>query len=223
MLAAATSLPSAPSAVCHRERELLVSSASARAAHRHRRFAGRDHAQRTRQRVERRPRRGDTCAMRGLTRLPGDRLANHVDVIAQPSGLPLGALDRAALRANDAGGCTREPRIAGGRRFRQRRLPRLAAAARQPHADMPPFHRGCSRMASACAYVLSSATVGPDAMTDRSSPTTSDTASVSTAPSGRCRELAALDGGQMLADGVQLVMSALCAISVRAVAAYPPA
>ena len=47
-------------------------------------------------------------------------------------------------------------------------------------------------------------TVGPDAITDRSSPTTSDTASVSTVPAPR-RELSALDRRQMLAHGVQLV------------------
>ena len=101
---------------------------------------------------------------------------------------------------------TRQARIAGARRLRHGSP---AAPRSQPLDDRrrerARRRRGASSTASASANVLGRRTVGPEAITDRSSPTTSDTASVSIAAAARRGEQPALDRRQVLADGVQLV------------------
>ena len=202
MLAAATCAPSASERLRHRERELLVASALP-ARDGDSRLARRNHAERARQRGDRRGRFARR-APRGIARLAGHRLANDVHVVAERLGSAPRRLDRAALRANHA---------ATARASRGSPLAGVSGTVpAAPRCETIDDRRRIERATAAPVRDLERA--GERAVVGTVGPTRSPTdrrrrrrtrASVSTRAARRGRELAALDRRQMLADGVELV------------------
>ena len=191
------------------EREFLIAAAPALAGRRgpssrrsRRRTAGRGTLAR------RAPATARRCATPAIRASPTTGVVEPHDVVAERSrprrprrpsrrAAPPMTADvdsrRAADRPASASRASRRARRASQMRDDRRRIRAAAPPKRSQDVERVGERR------------LASATVGPDPMTLRSSPTTSEIASVRHAPRARGREPAAFDRGQMLAHGVQRV------------------
>ena len=123
------------------------------------------------------PARLRRCAIDAVARFADDRLVDPNDVIAARCRLRDRADHRVAAAADDGRRRARQARIVRVSAFR-RRAPRCAAlqTRHDGRRETPRGRRTGCRTSSASSNVLASATVGPDAITLKSSPTTSEIA-----------------------------------------------